>query len=178
MVNTLRGPKIGSIDDVAKAVQLAEADHANGLGRTVLFVGAGCSVSAGIPLVSEIAPDLVVRLARKMKAPLEALTDPQSALHWLSIHSHIPTSGIRDIDTLTFDAINVDWPRIYDSLFSDHAITPNEVRDIFSDIIEKAMKALSLAKILKAYNAIARLLVVMAQSKGERSRVRSCKASR
>jgi hypothetical protein len=64
-------PRLGDIAELANAIQLAApAAGSKGLGRTVFFIGAGASKSAGIPLVPEMAQQLVVKLATAKRAPL------------------------------------------------------------------------------------------------------------
>src|SRR5712692_5505031 len=83
-----RKPKLGTIPNVANAIRMAEDDDGMTLGRTVLFIGAGCSKSAGIPLATEIAKRLVVRLAKKMKAADKKIVNETVAYRWLA-SSHI-----------------------------------------------------------------------------------------
>lgn len=75
--------KAGSIQDIADAMRRDFKPKAStrAIGKTVLFIGAGCSKSANIPLASEIAQTLVCKLAlnyglldRLVDNPLIALT--------------------------------------------------------------------------------------------------------
>jgi len=52
-------------------MRLAAGRENVGLGRTVFLIGAGCSKSAGIPLVPDMAHDLVVKLAAALHGPGE-----------------------------------------------------------------------------------------------------------
>lgn len=56
-------PNIARPQDVAESLMLAK--RGDELGRTIFFIGAGCSVSAGIPTAPEIARRMVVDLCSR-----------------------------------------------------------------------------------------------------------------
>src|SRR5579863_2774129 len=118
---------------------MASARDANALGRAVFFVGAGCSVSAGIPLVPDMARSLVQRLAINAVAPENITSSPESAYRWL-----VAKRQIRDcfVENLTEghagDDRAIDWFRVYDAAFSDHFNTPDDAREVFSQFVDSA----------------------------------------
>ena len=69
-------PQIGTVADLASRVRLT--GNQQGLAPITFLIGAGCSVSAGIPAVSAIAQDQVIRLAHKLTG--KTLTDAAKAL--------------------------------------------------------------------------------------------------
>jgi len=136
---TDREPRLGNIAEVANAIQLATASDSKGLGRTIFFIGAGCSKSAGIPLVLEMAQQLLIRLAKAKRAPPDALKSADDAYHWLSPNRGIPDCRIGDAPKDgSADTREIDWSRVYDVLFADHYKTPDHAREIFSDFVDQA----------------------------------------
>lgn len=131
--------RLGSIADVANALRMASADDANSLGRAVLFLGAGCSVSAGIPLVPNIAKLLVQRLAEKAKSPAESRKDGEAAYRWLAGKGLIRDCFVgTPVSGETNENRAIDWFRVYDVAFSDHFNTPDDARERFSEIVDAA----------------------------------------
>jgi tetratricopeptide (TPR) repeat protein len=125
-------PRIGDITEVEDAIRMAKKRP----GRTVLFIGAGCSVSAGIPLVSAMAKALTLSLAETKDAPRNALENPLTAYRWLSSKGMRPCwKDNAPAPSEPATEAMIDWARVYDALFSDHFKTPDEVRDEFSKII-------------------------------------------
>jgi len=134
----IREPRIVKIVEVATAIRMAASDDDRTLGRTVFFIGAGCSKTAGIPLASEIAKTLVTRLATKMQAPANNTASEEKAYRWLSSNKIMRDccAGERSKDEV--DTREIEWSRVYDALFDDHYIVPDEVRAIFSEFVETA----------------------------------------
>jgi tetratricopeptide (TPR) repeat protein len=135
---TDREPRLGNVAEVANAIQLAAQDGKS-LGRTVFFIGAGCSVSAGIPLVSDMARTLTLKLARAKHAPAEALRTADDAYHWLS--SGRGFADCRDGEAPEDGAPEtrvIDWPRVYDVLFAQYYKTPDHAREIFSELVDQS----------------------------------------
>lgn len=132
-------PRIGNVGEVATAIRLAAGRDKSALGRTVFLIGAGCSKSAGIPLVPDMARDLVVQLATALQGSASALSDPDSAYRWLLQSGKIadcqmgkrPKAGASDDRA-------IDWSRVYDVLFADHYKTPDHAREIFSQFVQRA----------------------------------------
>jgi tetratricopeptide (TPR) repeat protein len=132
-------PKIGNIGEVASAIRLAASQDKSALGRTVFLTGAGCSKSAGIPLVPDMARDLVAKLAAALQGPGSAPSDPENAYRWLLQGGKISDCqiGERPKDSST-DNRAIDWSRVYDAVFAEHYNTPDDAREIFSRFVESA----------------------------------------
>jgi len=134
-----REARLGTIADAANAVRMASADDGNALGRTVFFVGAGCSVSAGIPLVPDMARSLVQRLTRKAGAPDNIVSDSQAAYRWLAAKGQIRDCFAENLaEAKAVDDRAIDWFRVYDAAFSDHFNTPDDAREVFSEFVDDA----------------------------------------
>lgn len=115
-------------------------DNGN-LGRTVLLIGAGCSVSAKIPLASEIAQNLVCELASAYGAPKPEQKNPIDSLSFLIETGHFKSEN--DFFISQNGNKNLNWSAVYDELFSNHYNSPKEVHKIFSDIFEKNGKSIN-----------------------------------
>jgi hypothetical protein len=60
---SVREPKIvSSVSEIADKIRFARVDEKS-LGKTVFFVGAGCSITAGIPGAADIAKRMVREVA-------------------------------------------------------------------------------------------------------------------
>ena len=132
-------PKIGNIGEVASAIRLAASQDKSALGRTVFLIGAGCSKSAGIPLVPDMARDLVVKLAAALHGSGSAPSDPEGAYRWLLQGGKISDCQIGEQPKDgTSDNREIDWSRLYDALFAEHYNTPDDAREIFSQFVDSA----------------------------------------
>jgi tetratricopeptide (TPR) repeat protein/NAD-dependent SIR2 family protein deacetylase len=134
-----KDPEIGQVSDVANAVRMASADDGKGLGRVVFFIGAGCSISAGIPLVRDMARTLVRRLAVKSNAPEIIVKDASEAYRWLAGKKQIRDCFRQILKEPPPDSVpEIDWFRVYDAAFSDHFNTPDDARELFSEFVDAA----------------------------------------
>jgi tetratricopeptide (TPR) repeat protein len=133
-----REPKLGKVADVANAIQLAAVSEERGLGRTVFLIGAGCSYSAGIPLVPKMAQHLAIQLARAKRASPE-ISDAAQAYRWLTSGKGFPDcqTGEAPKDGAA-DARPIDWSRVYDVLFAEYYKTPDHAREIFSHFVDQS----------------------------------------
>jgi len=120
--------ELGRIADVVRAIQRARAqadEEKRELASVIFFLGAGCSKSAGVPLATEIAQQLVIRLAKSYG--LGELPDPKDALDALRKDGHfLPLPPSADAET--------DWYEIYDTCFLEHYKTPDAARSIFKRV--------------------------------------------
>lgn len=147
---------LGSIQDLANLLVLGQGStsaqpHGNGgpsgrtdnnrCGRAVFLVGAGCSVSAGIPLGADVARRCATYLARIYAAHdgvESGLPDVSSgrdgdetiaatALNWLRRNRGVPTF---DIET------HPDWGRYYKYFFDVHFASINQQRAFIDSIVD------------------------------------------
>lgn len=124
-------PQNGTVRDLAH--KLRQTRLQSGLAPVVFLIGAGCSVSAGVPTVPVIAKRQVVELARKYGDT--NIADPTKALHFLGTRGIL--AGHKDIAERGDEKL-VDWGQIYDALFKEVYSAPDEARDLFKSLIENA----------------------------------------
>jgi tetratricopeptide (TPR) repeat protein len=130
------GVTIATVKDVAEKIIIAQ-DHA-GLGRTIFFIGAGCSVSAGVPAVPEIAQRMVEEIASKFR--VRPADSSASDCYFALLHKDRIKPCFRD----GFDPKNgepseadIDWHGVYDRCFEAHYCAPDDVRDLFARILSE-----------------------------------------
>lgn len=99
---------IASVADVADAMLRDYNPNTSRqrLGRTIFLLGAGCSVSAGIPLAKDIAKELVCRLAADYCTIDIKNPDAEEAIRSLVKHKKFRET--------TIENQNVDWNAVYD----------------------------------------------------------------
>ena len=103
-----------------------------GLAPILFLVGAGCSVTAGVPMVPKIAKDQVPELAKRHQ--LET-TSPVTALFQLGTIGIL--QGHKDIAAMGDENL-VDRGLVYDALFKEVFAAPDEARDLFKRLIKQA----------------------------------------
>ena len=129
--------RLGSVADVGNAVRMAAAEDGKALGKTVFFVGAGCSISAGIPLVPDMAKSLIMRLAAKSRAPQNIRNDADAAYRWLVKERQMRGCFSGEAADAA-EGREIDWFRVYDVAFSEHFNTPDDARELFSEFVDAA----------------------------------------
>lgn len=98
-------------------------------GRAIFLLGAGCSVSAQIPLASSVAQRCVCVLARRYaRARGEMFNDPDKALKVLVDGNIVPKRFM-------LPSNHGDWSGLYTYLFAEHLKSPNQQREIISRVI-------------------------------------------
>ena len=131
---------VESVKEVADA--LKAGSRTNGvLGRAILLVGAGCSVSAGIPDVAKMARHMARKVAEKC---CPANSDDLALYLALVAHCSIKPSLIEPDTEPT--ALNIDWSGIYDQLLRTPAFrTPLDVVDLFKGLLRNKEGAINWA---------------------------------
>ncbi|OYU38167.1 MAG: hypothetical protein CFE33_16435 [Pseudorhodobacter sp. PARRP1] len=104
----------------------------NGLAKITFLIGAGCSVSAGIPTVPTIAKAEVCKLYAKLLG--ESTDDHIKAL--IAVGKQKFLAGHLSIAQNTPDQL--DWGQIYDTLFAEVHTSPPEVSRLFKETIKAA----------------------------------------
>ncbi len=127
---------IGTVKNIADAMRrdFGISNRSNSIARTVILIGAGCSRSAGIPLAAEIAQDLCVRLAYDYGVIKNGSPTPEDAINSLIERGYFKAEEVINSDVENVGSI--DWPLVYDTIFSRHYCTPKEIRRIFTNIFE------------------------------------------
>jgi len=136
MVDSDQEPKWRAVDDLARDLMLAQ-EIEPGRGRAVFLIGAGCSVSAGIPAAKGVARHCAVHLAgvysRGHFTVVDAEGDGEGALSWLVEQGHVP----HDIAYAETGA-GPDWSKLYTHFFEEHLKAPNQQRNLISKIVDDA----------------------------------------
>ena len=122
------------IDDLARQLKLTRSRHA-GQGRAVFLVGAGCSVSAGIPAGADVAKLCAVHLAHHYshddatsQAAFDlASTDGEGALQWMLDNGFVAKESL--------GAGALDWGGLYTYFFDEHLRSINAQRDIIAEAV-------------------------------------------
>lgn len=130
-------PQLGTIQNLASRLQLHKKP--DGLAPVTFLIGAGCSVSAGIPAVNTIAKQTVTELSLRLTG-----ATPQSAeeaLINLARHGYFQghTKVARTAPT------TLDWGQVYDTIFSEIHVSPSEVANFFKTLIRGAKPRLNWA---------------------------------
>lgn len=122
-----------TIREIADAMRLAK--FSGGLGRTIFLIGAGCSISAGIPGAAAIAQRMVLETAKSIG--LGRLDDTPAAAY----RSLVEASKLDTPPNIE----NIDWWAVYDELFDRHYKTPDDTRDLFARVLHDASSAINWA---------------------------------
>lgn len=129
-------PNRDHLRDLANAMRrdFSPGKSPGGIGRTVLLTGAGCSVSAKIPLAKDIAQELVCKLSAAYGLSEEGCDSPELSLKKLveAGYFQLPEGNATNEGRAA-----ASWSAVYDQIFSSHYNSPKEVHRIFSDIFDK-----------------------------------------
>jgi tetratricopeptide (TPR) repeat protein len=123
-------PQIGTVADLANRMRLSRPE--DGLAPITFLIGAGCSVSAGIPAAKTIAKSEVQKLAKRFGG-IDQMDDA-AALAYIGAKGTL--KGHKEIAEKTPDA--VDWGAVYDAIFAEVWTAPDEVSAVFKSIIKQA----------------------------------------
>ena len=138
------GPRPKDVTDLVRDLLLAQdkptagkaeqGEELVGRGRAIFLVGAGCSVSAGIPLASAVAKRAVVKLAKDympmdpLRSPARDPADPIEALEALVDYKHVPRRFKPESQVAR-------WGELYSYLFSEHIKHPNHQREFITGLV-------------------------------------------
>ncbi len=140
---SLIDPVAKTIADLANDLTLAR-DDAEGLkqgrGRAIFLVGAGCSVTAGIPAAPGVAKHCALHLARNYSRGDFSGNDPDAALEWLTKNGRVELTG-----DLALEEGGSRWASLYSYFFEVHLKSPNQQRDVINEIIDGAKDGLNWA---------------------------------
>jgi hypothetical protein len=141
-MDSVREPRvIDSEAEVAAAMQLARRrDRAS---RVIFLVGAGCSITAGVPGAVEVARRMVKWVANELGHCM-AHEDHVAAYRALVENSQIDRCLNGDPDAEPTDEA-IDWYRVYDDMFRRHYTAPDNVRELFDGLVSDAKGAINWA---------------------------------
>lgn len=139
----LTEPQIVELSSLANALILAR-DSGEGLGggrgRTILLIGAGCSVSAGIPAAPGVARHCAVKLAKIFFHNGFKGEDADAALALLN-NDH----RLEDFNGTLPRPDGSHWADLYSYFFESHFKSPNQQREVINEIIDAAADGLNWA---------------------------------
>jgi tetratricopeptide (TPR) repeat protein len=134
--------------DIAEKILFGRAEQ-DEIGKTVFFVGAGCSVTAGIPTVKDIAQRMVCEVVSRFDRGKLVADQAYTAL--VAANKIIDSRDAKD-------SSKIDWYRVYDQMFQRYYTTPDDVRILFSKIVKEAEGAINWAHLILG-EIVARKLV-------------------
>lgn len=126
-------------NDLTLAVDPAEGPE-QGRGGAIFLVGAGCSVTAGIPAAPDVARHCALHLAHKYSRGEFTDNEADGALEWLVKNSRVELPG-----DFTLEEDGSHWANLYSYFFEAHLKSPNQQRDIINEIIDSAKDGLNWA---------------------------------
>ncbi len=137
----LSEPEIKKVADLANDLTLARDDASSiGRGRAIFLIGAGCSVSAGIPPASGVAKHCAVKLAKTYSNDGYQGEDAEAALEWLQKEGKVELVG-----DYALKSDGSHWGPLYSHFFESHLKSPNQQREIINEIIDAANDQLNWA---------------------------------
>jgi hypothetical protein len=145
-------PQLGSVEELARVMLRHRRENGSDFSPIIFFIGAGCSVSAGVPAGKSIAQDRTLYLARQylrtdFKDPAEAynamlrakhfrppLADPASPASPAGSTGPVTPRAVADIAVT-----DIDWGHVYDQIFDNHIRAAPEIRDYFGSICDQKL---------------------------------------
>jgi hypothetical protein len=121
-----------SVKDVAEKVRFAGPRDGH-LGKTIFLVGAGCSVTSGIPSAIKIAQHMTLEAEQRLLGQDHG-NDFMAAYNNLVNRGRLTYAGGGATDPNG----DVDWYQVYDEMFRRHYAVPDDTRELFDAIIQKA----------------------------------------
>ncbi len=113
------------------------------LGQTIFLVGAGCSVTAGIPGATSIARHMVRQVAGRFElcsSDDDIVVCYQALVADGQLDPPVPVAtGVALTDS------TIDWYRVYDDMFRRHYTAPDDVRKLFAGLVKEANGAINWA---------------------------------
>lgn len=141
-VDNIREPRIvGSVADIADAIQLAR--EPGRLGRVVFLIGAGCSITAGVPGAPAIARRMTRDVAQKLCDCKPDATDEDCYRSLVTRGKLLPPRVDGDAPPAAEGVI--DWYHVYDQMFERHYASRDETRELFSSLIDETGSAINWA---------------------------------
>jgi hypothetical protein len=145
-------PQLGSVEELARVMLRHRRENGVDFSPIIFFIGAGCSVSAGVPAGESIAKDRTLYLARHylrtdFKDPAEAYNamlrakhfqppaaDPASPASSASSTAPVAPRAVTDVAVT-----DINWGHVYDQIFDNHIRAAPEIRDYFASICDQRL---------------------------------------
>lgn len=143
-------PLEANVEDVARRLVFARRDPKSGLRKNILLIGAGASVSAGIPTVRGLTQDLVLFVAKRYEDTLGQRSLPKdksgqidfSRVSEQDLRQHLVNEGLLTTEFASSED-TVNYPALYDYIFDKHMTNPDDSREFFNGIIANAKGAIN-----------------------------------
>jgi hypothetical protein len=127
-MDTFGDPRIGeSESEIASAMKRARRKGDSAC-KVIFLIGAGCSITAGIPGAMDVAREMVKEVARDLFDTVH--DDPVAAYRDLVGSRELDNCATGDLEAAPTDG-TIDWYRVYDDMFRHHFTAPDDVRDLF-----------------------------------------------
>lgn len=110
--------------------------------NNIIVIGAGVSVTAGIPIVPEIAKKLVKMVSERLNGVSNGGKSHFDLYVELEKSGKIENCIKNGIDKVVNEN-DVDWWGVYDECFKRYMTQPNDVRKLFSDLVDEAGGAIN-----------------------------------
>lgn len=130
-----------TVKDIAHSILFAKREGE--LGRVIFLIGAGCSVSAHIPVAATIAQRMVKETAVRLRL-VDVGTEPFEAYLKLVSDTGFPDCR-NDSKAEAKSTDDIDWHHVYDEMFARYYRTPDDTRVLFGRIVDEAQDALNWA---------------------------------
>ncbi len=112
--------------------------------NNIIVVGAGASVTAGIPTVPGIAKKLLKIISSRLGVIAEQNGDICEIYKALELSGKISVSRKDEYKLLSdISESDIDWWHVYDDCFRRYMTQPNDVRKLFSDLVDEAGGAIN-----------------------------------
>lgn len=125
---------------LAERILFASKDR-RGRRNNVIIMGAGASISAGIPGASEIAKILIRSVSERLGFDPNAAETPEEIYKKLESDGRFVSCAIPSIDKVKSGKTaesQIDWWLVYDHCFRRYFTQPDDVRHIFSELVDKS----------------------------------------
>ena len=142
MATTQKPEIVNNVSEIAEKIQFARRADGS-LGRTVFLIGAGCSISAGIPGASDIARRMVRIAAARFGCCDEKADSVEAYKNLIAQKLFVPFPTGHPESDPTDETI--DWYKVYDGMFSRHFTAPDDVRELFATLVVDAKQAINWA---------------------------------
>jgi hypothetical protein len=134
--------------EIARAIRFAKKDDKERR-NNVFLIGAGASISAGIPGAADIGRRLVRLVAQRFDISHESDAQPHQIYALLESQKVLEDCRIAAVSRSGMpEDREVDWWRVYDLIFKRYYTQPNDVRDLFGSLVDEADGAINWAHLV------------------------------
>lgn len=136
-------PHLKDVSEIANKICFAR-EHDGTLGKVVFLIGAGCSISAGIPGAITIAKRMVREAAHKFEC-CGANANCVEAYKSLVASKYLASCMKKGSEESEPTDDTIDWYKVYDELFRSHYAGPDYARELFDRLVRETDGAINWA---------------------------------